>query len=460
MTQERPTVLVVDDKRNMLSLLTKVLGKEVRVLTANSGADAVALLGSEPIAVVLCDLKMPEMGGIEVLRATKRIRPGAEFILMTAFATVGTAIEALRLGAFDYLTKPFEPDEARAVVFRALGRARPDGEETSVPREVLPGLIGRSAPMRELGSLVRRVADSTATALILGETGTGKERIARALHELSPRARQRFVPVNCAAIPADLLESELFGFVRGAFTGAARDRAGLFEEADRGTIFLDEIAEMPLSLQAKLTRALEEKAVRRVGEARERKVDVRIVAATHQDLPRMVSGDAFREDLWYRLNVAVIPVPPLRDRLSDIELLATHFVRDLGASMHGRRLTGLTQQALETLGEYDWPGNVRQLRAAIERACVVAQGGRVDVGDLPPEVRGVAADGLTSGLVELNWTEALEKGRSATARAYLEALLKRYDGNVGAAAEHAAVERESFYRLLRRYDVDAKRFRA
>ncbi|MCB9554405.1 MAG: sigma-54-dependent Fis family transcriptional regulator, partial [Myxococcales bacterium] len=259
---KRPVVLVVDDKRNMVRLMSKVLRDDAQVLTAESGGEAVRLLAREPVDVVLSDLMMPDMSGLDVLRACRERRPGAEFILMTAYATVGTAVEALRLGAYDYLTKPFDPEEARAVVLRALGHRLPAGGGNGVT-EVVPGTRARSAAMVELGDLVHRVAASAATTLVLGETGTGKERVARAIHRLSPRRDQRFVAVNCAAIPAELLESELFGFSRGAFTGAARDRAGLIEEADGGTLFLDEIGEMRPSLQAKLTRALEERAVRR-----------------------------------------------------------------------------------------------------------------------------------------------------------------------------------------------------
>lgn len=462
--RERPVVLVVDDKRNMLSLMSKVLGDSVRVLTADSGEEAVRLLEREAAQVVLCDLKMGDLGGLDVLVACKRLRPQAEFILMTAYGTVGTAVEALRLGAYDYLTKPFDPQDARAIVMRALGRAGPALGDAAHASEVLPGMLARSQVMHELGDLVRQVANSAATTLILGETGTGKERVARAVHELGPRANQRFIAVNCAAIPAELLESELFGYTRGAFTGAARDRAGLFEESSGGSIFLDEIGDMRPSLQAKLTRVLEERTVRRIGDSRERAVDMRIVAATHRDLESMVHNEAFREDLWYRLNVAVIRIPPLRARRDDIELLAVGFLRELAASLPGRRVLGFSPAALSAMEAYDWPGNVRQLRAAVERACVVSHDERIQVGDLPPEVGGNArsqraAPEGAGPLSALPWGEAMERGRRDLGRAYLEEVLEGHDGNVAAAAEHAGVERESFYRLLRRYDVEPGRFR-
>jgi len=259
------------------------------------------------------------------------------------------------------------------------------------------------------------------------------------------------VAVNCAAIPEELLESELFGYKKGAFTGAAADRAGLFEEADGGTLFLDEIGEMPLSLQAKLTRALEESAVRRVGASEERRVDVRLVAATHRDLTEMVGAGAFREDLFYRLNVAMVHIPPLRDRQSDVELLAAHFLQ---RGVGNERRTGFTPAALDALREFSWPGNVRQLRAAVERATVVGVGDRVDVGDLPPEIHRADREPGTERS-DLTWAEAQKRGRADAAREYLESVLSRFDGNVSEAATHAGVERESFYRLLRRYGLDS-----
>lgn len=454
-SSRRPTVLVVDDKKNMLGLMTKVLRADARVLAANDGQKALKLLQEHAVDVVLCDLRMPDMDGTEVLRECKKLSPHTEFVLMTAYASVETAVEALRRGAFDYLTKPFEPEEARAVIMRAAGRAATNvpGDGNRDSDEVLPGLLSRSQSMISLGGLVRQVAASDATVLLLGETGTGKERIARAVHRLSPRSGQRFVAVNCAAIPAELIESELFGHTRGAFTGAARDKAGLFEEATQGTLFLDEIGELRLSLQAKLTRALEERSVRRLGESVERPVDARLIAATHRDIEQMIADGGFREDLWYRLNVATIRIPPLRDRREDIELLATHFLRERTLSS-GKRLAGFTAGALDVLEHFNWPGNVRQLRAAIERASVVCTTGRVDIGDLPPEIVGARRSDTALSLAELTWAEARKKGRVEFGRQYLTEVLRRFDGHVGDAAKHAGVERESFYRLMRRFGVE------
>ncbi|MEQ8572015.1 MAG: sigma-54 dependent transcriptional regulator [Deltaproteobacteria bacterium] len=461
MTDTRPTLLVVDDKKNMTRLMAKVMKADAIVCTADSGAEALRILASRHVDAVLCDLRMPDMDGLDVLRACRRLRPQAEFVLMTAYATVGTAVEALKLGAYDYLTKPFEPDVARNVLLRALSRAHLAEPASDAAREVLPGVLAKSRTMEDLADFVKRIADSDATALLLGETGTGKERLARAIHELSPRGQSRFIALNCAAVPAELLESELFGSAKGSFTGATADRKGLFEEADGGSLFLDEIGDLRPSLQAKLTRALEERAVRRVGEAKERSVDVRLIAATHRDLEAMVREGTFREDLWYRLNVALVRIPPLRDRKDDVEPLAHHFLRQHAERNRGHPIKGFTKVALEALVAYDWPGNVRQLRSAVERACVVARGEEIDAVDLPPEVLRTDASAIDDpALVHCTWAQALERGRADVGRRYLEALMRRFDGQVTEAAAQAGVERESFYRLLRKHGVDAAAFRS
>ncbi len=460
MTSQKPILLVIDDKMNMVRLMAKVMRQDATVHTAHCGAAGLRILAREPIDVVLCDLRMPDMDGLDVLRACRRLRPQCEFVLMTAHGTVGTAVEALKLGAYDYLTKPFEPDAARSLLLRALARAESAHPNTDGRLEVLPGVIARSRPMQELADLTRRVADSDATTLLLGETGTGKERIARAVHELSPRVHQRFVALNCAAVPAELLESELFGYKRGAFTGAVAERKGLFEEADCGCLFLDEIGDLRLSLQAKLTRALEERAIRRVGDSIERPVDVRLIAATHRDLESMARNGTFREDLWYRLNVAVLQLPPLRERKDDIDLLAHHFLRLQTERTPQRTIKGFSTAALEALMAFDWPGNVRQLRSAVERACIVTRDETLDLSDLPPELlRETNLIENDASISQCTWAEAIERGRTDAGKRYLEALMRRFDGQVGQAAAQAGVERESFYRLLRKHDVDAAEFR-
>lgn len=453
---EKPqNILVIDDKSNMLRLMSKVLSPLATVTTSQSGDAALELLVKQSFDVIVSDLRMPGASGLDVLREVTRVTPETRFILMTAYTSVGTAIEALRLGAFDYLTKPVDPEELVVLVRSALALSHvadvaPDNEE----HEVLPGLFARSTAMKETAAMVERVANSSITALIVGETGTGKEVIARAIHELSPRSNERFVALNCAAIPAELLESELFGHRKGAFTGANRERQGLFEDADKGTIFLDEVGEMRMSMQAKLTRALEERAVRRLGESRERSFDARVVAATNRNLVGMIEEGTFREDLWYRLNVALIEVPALRDRRDDIELLALKFLTEIARSSPGSRSCRFAEAAIETLKAYDWPGNVRQLKACVHRAYVVTKGDTIEVADLAPEVR-LQSHGNTVMIDshDLPWKQAMERGQREVAQAYLRGVLRRFDGDVVEAANHADVERESFYRLLRRYDV-------
>jgi len=472
----KPRVLIIDDKPNFLTLLSKVLGRDVQVITARGVRQAISVLEESMPDAVLCDLRMPDGDGLEVLRALRGRGCAAPFILMTAYATVPTAVQAMREGAYDYVTKPFDPDSLRDLVLRALGESAvlaqgataARGEETPSPSSPPPAeqvsepfgrLLGDSPGMRELYRMIDRVAPTDATVLILGETGVGKELVARELHDRSARAGRRLVAVNCAAIPRSLIESELFGYARGAFTGATTDRAGLFEEASHSTLFLDEIGEMRPTLQAKLTRVLEEKAVRRLGESKERKVDVRLIAATHRDLPAMLKAGEFREDLWYRLNVCVLRVPPLRDRRDDIALLAHHFL----ASHAPRGPKGFSPEALAALRSHRWSGNVRELRSAVERAAIVEEGPMIRPESLPPEVNGASSFVVTSGpgrdLSEMTYREVIGVARDEVTRRYLERLMTRYGGNVTAAALHAGVERESFHRLLRRHDVRAERFR-
>ena len=459
----KPTVLVVDDKANMLALLSKVLGKSARVLTARGVRTALQVLESEPVTVVLCDLRMNDGDGLEVLRAVRSRWPGVPFILMTAYATVPTAVQAMREGAYDYVTKPFDPDELRNLVFRAVAQAVVL-EGTPQPLEATGSgaMIGRSPAMQAVYQMIDRVAPTDATVLILGETGTGKELVARAVHERSSRSSSRPIAVNCAAIPRSLMESELFGHARGAFTGAMADRAGLFEDANGSTLFLDEIGELRPTVQATLTRMLEERAVRRIGETRERKIDVRVFAATHRDLRGMIKAGAFREDLWFRLNVCVIELPPLRDRAEDIPILAQRFLAE--RAPQGRvTATRFSHGAMSALHAYRWPGNVRELKSAVERAAILETTSEIQVESLPPEVVSASPLRLTSAsdvdLAQLSYREAVDASREETNRRYLEAVMRRFRGDVSKAATHAGVERESFYRLLRRCGISADDFR-
>jgi two-component system response regulator HydG len=462
---ERAQILVVDDKENMLRLFEKMLGDSYDVTTTPDGTRALALIGSHPFDVVVSDIRMPGADGIEVLRAVKQRAPDTEVVLMTAYASIAAAVDAIKQGAYDYIQKPFEPDEVSLVVARALERKRLREQAAHLSRELhdvfgFDNLIGKSPRMREVYDLLKHAAELDITVLIRGDSGTGKELAARAVHHESARRERRFVAVNCGALPAELVESELFGHARGAFTGAAAAKAGLFEEAEGGTLFLDEIGELPLATQVKLNRALQEHEVRRVGENRPIKVDVRIIAATHRDLKTEVDAGRFREDLFYRLNVFPVRMPSLRDRPEDIPLLAAHFL-DKHSKALRRPVEGFEPEALRALTGYAWPGNVRELENAVERAIAITRGTRLTVEDLPDEIRGTAPGPLPPDvLVRMPFRDAVETARESASRDYLAALLHEYGGNVTHAAERAGMERESLHRLLRRYGLKSDSFKA
>jgi two-component system response regulator AtoC len=408
---------------------------------------------------------MPGADGFELLAAVKARAPDTEVVMMTGYATVADAVRAMKLGAFDYLEKPFDPDAALAVLSRAADHKR---LADAARRAAAPGepsgfhnLVGRSPAMREVFRLLEKAASLDITVLLLGETGTGKELAARAVHYHSARRERRFVPVNCGALPAELVESELFGHARGAFTGAAAARRGLFEEAQGGTLFLDEVGELPLPAQVKLNRALQEKEIRRVGESQPVKVDVRVIAATHRDLREEVKAGRFREDLFYRVNVFPVTLPPLRDRVEDVPLLAAHFVEKHARALR-RTMAGFEPEALRRLAGYGWPGNVRELENAVERAVAVSSGDRVGVADLPPEIAAATPAGGAldpAALAKLPYREAVAEARDRTSRDYLVALLAEFGGNVTRAAERAGMERESLHRLLRRYGIRSDDFK-
>ena len=371
-------VLIVDDEESLCSYLSVVLQKAgYEVTTATSGADGLEAARAKDFGVVLHDLCMPEMDGIAFLKQLRRVAPDAVPVLMTAYSSWDSAVAAMRLGAFNYIRKPFDNEEIRQIVARAMEgrRCRAQADWTPI------NLIGNTPPMREIQSLVTRVGRTDSTVLILGESGTGKEVVARGLHQSSTRAEGKFVAVNCGAFPEGLLESELFGHVKGSFTGAAGDKRGLFEEAGGGTFFLDEVGEMPRSTQVKLLRALEERCIKPVGSVESRPVDVRVIAATNRDLRAEVAEGHFREDLFYRLNVIPIHLPPLRERTADIPLLVGHLM-----SRNARRgaspVGSISQEALEALMSYSWPGNIRELDNVIQRAMALCAADCIGPGDV------------------------------------------------------------------------------
>jgi two-component system response regulator HydG len=385
-----PTVLVVDDEPGIVDSLHKIFEREsLRVLTAGSGGEALEIIRREPVSVLITDLMMPGMSGIDLLKASRNLSPETETVLMTAYGTVENAVEAMKQGAYDFVTKPLKRAQIVRVVGKALEKRSLVQENRSLRAQLAAHkrrtLIGQSLAWRRTMDIVMQAAPSLATVLLLGESGTGKELLARAIHDGSPRAKGPFVPVNCAALPETILEAELFGYEKGAFTGAAQRHDGRFLQADGGTLFLDEIGEIPTHVQVKLLRVLQEGEVERLG-GRATKVDLRLVAATNQDLRAAVREGRFREDLYYRLNVIAVSIPPLRNRREDVPLLAEHFLQLYG-ERNARRLAGFSRAAMEALGRHEWPGNVRELENTVERAVVLSRGTSVELDDLPPEVR-------------------------------------------------------------------------
>ena len=436
-----PTILIVDDDaalRDSLAETVHDLGYQARV--AKSGREALGVLASNEIHGVLLDLRMPGgMDGIEVLRRIHAQTNGPPVVILTAFASAENTIEAMRIGAFDHLTKPIGRQELRELLARMLARpvATPSG---ALPNGAGGTLIGSSEPMRRVQKTIGLAADSDTTVLILGETGTGKELVARALHDHGRRKHGPFVAVNCAAIPADLLESELFGHMKGAFTGAAADRIGAFREADGGTLFLDEIGDMPATMQAKILRALQERVVTPIG-GKPVPVDARVIAATHRDLPSLVKQGAFREDLFYRLNVVPIVLPPLRERRTDITLLAEHFLN----VARTRDTKQLSAAAATLLLEHSWPGNVRELRNVIECACVLVRGKVIDAGDL--DLMLTAADSMPHDGLDL--PTAVARLEEAMIRKTLAAC----GGNRAEAARRLNIHRQLLYTKMQRYGL-------
>src|SRR5437762_1468615 len=392
----RGTILVVDDEQANLDSLERIFAREgYRILLARNGQAAVETLRAESVDVVLTDLMMPAMSGQELLRAVRAVAPDAEVVLMTAYGTVDAAVAAMKDGAYDFLTKPLKRHAVLKSVQQAMEKRRLVQENKQL-RARLAGaeqrIVGQSPSLRATLDVIGQAAPSSATVLLLGESGTGKELFARALHEHSPRANGPFVPINCAAIPETILESELFGYERGAFTGAVQRKEGRIERAQGGTLFLDEVGELSPAVQVKLLRFLQEGEIERLGGSAPIKVDSRVVAATNRDLATQVKDARFREDLFYRLNVIQVKLPPLRDRPEDVPLLADHFVARYAAK-NGKPARALTPPALEALEAYSWPGNVRELENAIERAVVLSHAAELDVDALPQAVQDAARRG-------------------------------------------------------------------
>jgi two-component system response regulator AtoC len=455
---EARRILVVDDEvkmRRLLEMSLKNMGHEV--VMAADGVEALASCDEAPFDLILTDLKMPRMDGLQLLRTLRERGEEMPVIVLTAFGTIETAVEAMKLGASDYIIRPFEMETVELAVTRALAMGVVQRENRYLRDEVAKGwgeFIGRSEAMHQLYELIRQVAPARSNVLIVGETGTGKELVARAIHQASGRGGL-FVPINCAAIPADLLESELFGHQKGAFTGAHRDRMGKFELASGGTVFLDEITEMSMALQAKLLRVLQEGSVERLGAQRAVKVDLRIVAASNRDLQQAVADGVMRQDLFFRLNVVRIDVPPLRERRDDIQLLAEHFLHKYSSEL-GRPVPALTEAALRSLLAYDWPGNVRELENLMERAAVLCRGKTVEPQQLPLDMkRDEVAPSAASNTPDLTDSGSLllKDHVEAVERRLIQAALERSEDNKSAASRLLGVSERALWYKIKKYGL-------
>jgi two-component system response regulator HydG len=460
MQNQRPRLLVVDDDRAILTLIgTLALAEGFDVATTVSGEDAMKQLRHRPADLVLLDLRMPGVTGLDVLRSIRDISPKCKAVLMTGFGTIDSAVEAVKLGALDYLTKPFDLQRLRQLLATIRDEAAQRREVLTMESDLAQrlefcGMVGRGAAMQEVFGLIRRLAPHVRTALITGDTGTGKELVARALHKLGPRGTKRFVTVNCSAVVETLFESELFGHVRGAFTGATEHKAGLFETADGGTLFLDEVGELPLPVQAKLLRVLEDGEVQRVGSLEPHKVDVRLIAATNRELLSEVAAGRFRNDLYYRLNIVEIRLPKLSERREDIPYLTAAFVRAFSQRFN-KPLVGLTPGAERLLSDANWDGNVRQLRNVIERACILAEGDFVSEADLAGSMQEqrVPAALAAASIVAAPRSDGSPAPLVEVEREHIIRTLQQVRGNKAVAARLLGISRRAFYRQLERHGL-------
>lgn len=455
-------IAVLDDEKDMLENCRRILqswGHEPLVLSDPTQAARIA--AEENPDVFITDVRMPEKSGMDVLAELRAAHPDMPVIVFTAYASVETAVEAIKAGAFDYIVKPFSLDNFRIVVDRALDRQRLQRENEQLRAQLsqsfsLDCIIGKSMQMMRLAELIQKVGRTDANVLIQGESGTGKELVARCVHASSDRAKRPFVPLDCAAIPETLMESELFGYQKGAFTGAVQNRAGLFESANGGTIFLDEIGEMPMLIQSKLLRVIQERTFRRVGSNDLIKTDVRVVAATNRDLDKERQEGRFREDLFFRLGVIVIQVPPLRERAGDVPLLADHFARNFAARSH-IKYKGISAATLELLEAYSWPGNVRELQNVMERAITLGSSDIITPDSLPDNVRHrelLSVDQLSRGL---DFKQAKDKCIDAFERQYLLRLLEDTTYNISKVARISGLHRRTIYRIMDKHSIVNRR---
>ena len=449
-------ILIVDDEENFRHMLSVILIKEgYEVETAPNGEEGLQKATFSPFDQILCDIRMPRMDGLEFLREIQKMGVEATIIVMSAYGTMDIAIEAMKLGAYDYISKPFKPDEIILTLRKAEEREQLRRENQLLRKEVtkeysFENIVSKNEKMQKMFDVIKKVAQYKSTVLITGESGTGKELVARALHYNSERSQNPFIPINCGAIPENLLESELFGHAKGAFTGAIRMKKGLFEEADGGTLFLDEIGELPAQLQVKLLRVLQDGEIRRIGESKAIQIDVRIVAATVKDLSKEVNEGRFREDLFYRLNVLPIHIPPLRERKEDIPLLIQHFIGKYNQAMN-KNVTDIDHNALETLMNYKWYGNVRELENIIERAIVLTDGDQIELENLPVEMQQFGEEGPLIPFLEKEYS--IKKASKILEMNFIQKALQKTKGNHTHAAKLLEISHRALLYKIKEYGI-------
>jgi two-component system NtrC family response regulator len=452
-------ILVVDDELKMRRVLQMALEEDgYSVVLAKNGKEAVKKISEIPFRLVIADMKMPVMDGMELLRKIEKLNENLPVIMMTAYGTVATAVEAMKQGAYDYILKPFDIEEMKLIVSRAISVERLVREKTFQQEELrarygFNNIIGISSQIRKVCEAIRKVADVKSTVLICGESGTGKELVAHAIHFAGERSERPFIAVNCAALSETLLESELFGHVKGAFTGAHADRQGRFELADGGSLFLDEVSAMSPALQASLLRIIETKEFEKVGGTRTIQSDVRIIAATNTDLKKLIQKGLFREDLYYRLNVVPILLPPLRERRDDIPILARHFLSLYSAEL-GKRIKEISPPAMNLLSGYGWPGNVRELENVIERAVVLVEGDTLGEKDIPLDLSFGKVDNTPTGPARnLSYQEAKKEVIESFERAFFAKVIEAAGGNITQAAKLTEMDRKNLYEKLKKLNI-------
>lgn len=457
----KPVILIVEDEKNTREGLERTLNRNYQIIQADNGEKALQLLAEKPVDILLTDLRMPGMDGLTLVRRAIAHESQPVCIVLTAYGSIESAVEAMKAGAYDFLTKPLNLDQLEIVIERALHSRQLENENRSLRTQLdkkfgLEAIVGRTPVMEELFKLIRQVAPARTTALIQGESGTGKELVAHAIHNLSPRARGPFIAVHCAALPQNLLESELFGHEKGAFTGAVERRRGRFEMAEGGTLFLDEISEVAPAIQVKLLRVLEEWKFERVGGQETLKADIRLVTATNNDLKKIVQEGRLRNDLFYRLNVVMINLPPLRERRDDIPLLARHFLQDF-AHENNRKIEDISPDALSALADYDWPGNVRELKNVIERMVVLGRGARLTLRDLPASVREKEQTAPQAcGIISAASIPLSAGSIKETNRRMIMAAVEAVGGNRTLAAKKLGISRRTLHRKLREFGIKEK----